>query len=98
MRLVSVTSQLSVSRIFPPRKKEQSTGMSVRDSASAPPRASITTTAIGLNIFPSMPCNASTGTYTTVMMATPKNIGRATSRALTSTSCIRSAGVSSRPR
>jgi hypothetical protein len=56
------TSQLSRSRMRPPRRKLQSTGISVSASTRAPPSASITTTAIGRNIFPSIPCNEKTGT------------------------------------
>ena len=54
-------SALSPSLIFPPRQSEHSAGMSVSASTSAPPSASITVSAIGWNIFPSMPVSARMG-------------------------------------
>ena len=54
-------AKLSFSLIFPPRKYEQSTGMSVSARMSAPTSAKMTVSAIGLNIFPSMPVSERIG-------------------------------------
>ena len=50
----------------------------------------MTVIAIGLNILPSIPARLRIGTYTTVMINTPKNIGLATSFAALNTVSIRS--------
>ena len=46
---------------MPLRKYEHSTGIRVMASSSAPANAKMTVSAIGLNIFPSMPVSARIG-------------------------------------
>ena len=66
--------------------------------SSAPPSAKMNVQAIGRNIFPSMPSRARTGKKTTMMMAMPKTMGRATLLAEEVTTSSRSSGVRVRPR
>ena len=62
-------------------------GTKVSDSTSAVASAESTTMAMGRNMRPSTPSSASTGTYTSAMMATPKATGRATSPAASRVLC-----------
>ena len=79
-------------RDLPPRKSATRAGMKVIDRTVALPRASTTVSAIGLNIFPSMPVSARIGRYTTVMMTTPTSEALSTSCEASSASRRRSLG------
>jgi hypothetical protein len=85
------TSQVSFSSLgF--RISAASTGTSVRLSSSEPAIAKVMVSAIGLNSLPSSPVSENSGRNTTMMIMMAKAIGLATSRAASSTTCVRLMG------
>ena len=88
---------LSFSETLPVTKRATAAGTNVSDRSSAAVSASTTVNAIGWNIFPSTPDRAKMGTYTSVMMITPKIDGLITSTVASSANANRSSLVRSRP-
>jgi hypothetical protein len=80
--------QVSRSAVPGLRKNDASTGIAVNERISEPVRAKITVRAIGRNIFPSTPSRASSGRWTSVMIATPKTTGLRTSRVASRTTVV----------
>ncbi len=71
-------------------RNDDITGTYVSASTSDPSTATQTVNAIGVNIRPSSPWSEKIGTYTAMMIATPKTMGRPTSKAAARKSDCRS--------
>ena len=76
MPITGVSSCLDFART----NHKASRGVTVTARRSDPARARMTVSAIGRNIFPSIPVSAKIGTYTRMMMPTARVMGRRTSR------------------
>ena len=88
------TRGLRFSVTGPLNSKATAAGTKVTDSRIALSRAITTVMAIGWNILPSTPSRAKIGAYTAVIINTPNNAGRMTSRVASNTSCRRSFNAS----